>query len=848
MGQERSFTTVLLIILLLGFTFLVIQNAWLGDDSYITLRTVENFINGYGLVWNIAERVQAYTHPLWMFVLSAVYFVIRDIYFATVGASIGVSILTLWLVMRYLAKSELTLIAAVITLCLSKAYVEYATSGLENPLTHLLLVLFFIYFFQEQMTHRRFFMLALFSSLLSLNRMDALLLCLPALCFAWWEVKSWRAIQLLFVAFLPFIAWELFASFYYGFPFPNTAYAKLNTNIEQIELWKQGFAYFSNTLYYDPITLFGVTLGCVLAFWSRQWKPLLVAVGIMLYLVYIGRIGGDFMRGRFFTAPLLCAMIVVAQLDFGRVQFPKAALSVGSYIATLILLALMTNALVINNRGGSGGGFDRGIADERIFYYSKTGLLNMERYERQRRQGLIKGMDLTYVTETCGGLGQYGFVSGPQYVIVDNCGLADPLIARLPALYNPAWRVGHYERTIPTGYLGSLRTGENLFEDKAVGEYYQKLALITRGPLFDWERLKTIIAFNRGEFEHLVDRERYMFPPEIMQSYQYADLPTMQLPLSLGNGGVKLNFEQPQHATTLDLSLNSDLFQVSYFLEKKIVAEQKVQIRFAKLGQQSVHWVAVPQEAQEQGFDQIHLLPLRPNTTDGVNKFGGLSLLSADSAQWPFNSVVHAYIFAYWRQHHDAQLDSLREQIVQAPTASWAVIPLEQKLDLLDTGDPMIHAAVIQQLNPVVLEDTAGDAHLRLLGAYLFPEPPPATSAIANKEEENKVEDSCKASTPVAEGIPYQLTIHFEGLHSFYNTLPTAILQVKMGDDSFVSYQCTIIANEILDIGLISSPLLTLTLPKNYNTDNGFELGFRYNHSDLVTKQNGQTIPSISFR
>jgi arabinofuranosyltransferase len=56
--------------LLLVFTTL---RAWLCDDAYITFRTVDNFIHGYGLTWNVAERVQAYTHPLWMLLLSGVY-------------------------------------------------------------------------------------------------------------------------------------------------------------------------------------------------------------------------------------------------------------------------------------------------------------------------------------------------------------------------------------------------------------------------------------------------------------------------------------------------------------------------------------------------------------------------------------------------------------------------------------------------------------------------------------------------------------------------------------------------------------------------------------------------------
>jgi arabinofuranosyltransferase len=35
----------------------------------------------------------------------------------------------------------------------SKAYIDYSTSGLENPLTHLLIVLFFIVYFNYSCFH-----------------------------------------------------------------------------------------------------------------------------------------------------------------------------------------------------------------------------------------------------------------------------------------------------------------------------------------------------------------------------------------------------------------------------------------------------------------------------------------------------------------------------------------------------------------------------------------------------------------------------------------------------------------------------------------------------------------------
>ena len=52
------------------FAYEIFSTAWLGDDSLFTIRTILNLLNGYGPVFNVGERVQAYTHPLWFFLLS----------------------------------------------------------------------------------------------------------------------------------------------------------------------------------------------------------------------------------------------------------------------------------------------------------------------------------------------------------------------------------------------------------------------------------------------------------------------------------------------------------------------------------------------------------------------------------------------------------------------------------------------------------------------------------------------------------------------------------------------------------------------------------------------------------
>ena len=49
---------------LLWFAGCVLCAAWVADDAFITLRTVDNLLAGYGPRWNVVERVQTYTHPL----------------------------------------------------------------------------------------------------------------------------------------------------------------------------------------------------------------------------------------------------------------------------------------------------------------------------------------------------------------------------------------------------------------------------------------------------------------------------------------------------------------------------------------------------------------------------------------------------------------------------------------------------------------------------------------------------------------------------------------------------------------------------------------------------------------
>ena len=56
--------------------------------------------------------------------------------------------------------------------------------------------------------------------------------------------------------------------------------------------------------------------------------------------------------------------------------------------------------------------------------------------------------------------------------------------------------MGHYPRELPEGYVETLRTGQNRIVDPQTHQLYEALALITRGPLLEPQRLATVVRMN----------------------------------------------------------------------------------------------------------------------------------------------------------------------------------------------------------------------------------------------------------------------------------------------------------------------------------------------------------------
>ncbi|HOQ33028.1 MAG TPA: hypothetical protein PLA12_11015 [Candidatus Hydrogenedens sp.] len=123
--------------LLAFFSILFLRTTWLCDDAYISFRTVDNIVNGYGLRWNVNERVQAYTHPLWMFLHIPFYALTKEMFLTPIFISFGISLLTIILLFTGIAQNLSQVLIATSILGFSRAYIDFSSSGLENPMSHL---------------------------------------------------------------------------------------------------------------------------------------------------------------------------------------------------------------------------------------------------------------------------------------------------------------------------------------------------------------------------------------------------------------------------------------------------------------------------------------------------------------------------------------------------------------------------------------------------------------------------------------------------------------------------------------------------------------------------------------
>jgi len=243
------------IILIIASIILFATRSWTGEDAFIFFRYVDNLVNGNGLVFNFGERVEGFTSPLWIFVLSLIRLITNfDLRPTAIILGIILSTISITLLLFFDNSKKVFFPLGIILLMANSAFRDFATSGFETSLIYLLITAFAI-LIKKSLIYERPFLAGLILSLLILARPETLLLIPYALILLVTEKKKYiktdeskprskfKQIILFFVPIMLIVGgYQIFRMGYYASFFPNTYYAKKGGEIYMA----QGMHYLSD--------------------------------------------------------------------------------------------------------------------------------------------------------------------------------------------------------------------------------------------------------------------------------------------------------------------------------------------------------------------------------------------------------------------------------------------------------------------------------------------------------------------------------------------------------------------------------------------------------------------------
>ncbi|MFC6146704.1 flagellar motor control protein ZomB [Corynebacterium nasicanis] len=321
------------------------RRRWMSDDGLIVLRTVRNLLAGNGPVFNAGERVEANTSTLWQYLIYLVALVsdarleVIAMWLALLFTTLALGIGAWGTALLHSRRPALLLIPAggLVYLALPPAR-DFATSGLEWGLSLLwIATLWWLLVRWAQhtprvgrhaagpATDRLTYALAFWTGLSWLVRPELALYGGLAGLLLLVAASSWRQRALILAVALPVPAgYQIFRMGYYGLLTPHTAVAKSAGDSE----WASGWAYVQDLA--DPYFLWLalallVALGAV-TLWRLSASPateklrlrsplavtLLIFAAGTIHLLYVLRVGGDFMHGRMLLLPLFALLLPVA--------------------------------------------------------------------------------------------------------------------------------------------------------------------------------------------------------------------------------------------------------------------------------------------------------------------------------------------------------------------------------------------------------------------------------------------------------------------------------------------------------------------------------------------------------
>jgi len=332
------------------------------DDAFIALRYAKNLIEHHELSYNLGQRVEGFTSPLWVLLISAVGSLGVPLPNATrvLGASAALS--TFWALCRFWdeldPKSPRLVVAPAAALAMSAPFAAWTLGGLETPLfvATFTLALALLARASRRCDLRSCLQAGLCVAFCVLCRPEgatlivigSVVICLPSAASPEPLVRrlpAWLAPLALLVG-----GYELFRLVYFGYPLPNTFYVKTSGE----GLWQRGVSYLSFAGGEFGWPLLGACLIALIFLLipnallaskrtTQSGRVLLLCTGAagLIHLLYVARVGGDFLDLYRFLTPLLPATFCILTCAAG-VLFTAAGRPIrfaASGVAAYLLVA-----------------------------------------------------------------------------------------------------------------------------------------------------------------------------------------------------------------------------------------------------------------------------------------------------------------------------------------------------------------------------------------------------------------------------------------------------------------------------------------------------------------------------
>ncbi len=327
--NSRSVLGLAIVVAVLALTVSIagfyLHRQFINDDAYISLRYAYNLIQGNGLVWNPGECVEGYTNFLHILLTGGLGALGLDLLVAARLVNGTAFVVMVLMLAAYVLRRQkvdgqecdrLVALVPITFVMTASPLIGWVYGGLEGPLLAMFCTGGILYFLRalEQDNHTRSLVISsLFFAGATLTRPDGVLFVAASLCTLIVVTKrDGRPILVPILSFaLPFAAvygsYFLWRYSYYGQLMPLTFYVKATG----FDLHKAaaGFQYVGRLLIAPPYLLAMLAPASLWSVYRRTFDRRMAYLLslIVVYLLYIVYIGGDYMYSFRLTLPLIPA-------------------------------------------------------------------------------------------------------------------------------------------------------------------------------------------------------------------------------------------------------------------------------------------------------------------------------------------------------------------------------------------------------------------------------------------------------------------------------------------------------------------------------------------------------------